>query len=193
MNIKNYNFSESKVTAHIVDGNYVWIAFLGSSGSTTLKKVSAHDLSQTYFEITITSDQITALKIDSSYLYGSLESDDYVAFKLNKDNPLAADPIYFDKPGDISETPTDLVISGSDVFILIPGEASGTNAKILKYSITGTLSSTIDLAVSGDIVNYARTMTFDGSNDIWIATYENPCKLVKVNTTSETFESWLIQ
>ena len=176
---KRYTYDESKITATLVDGYFIWVAFQGTLGTSVLYKVSAFDPSTKYYEININADEITKIKADGDYIYLTLDDDDYIAVKLHKTNPLGSQ-IYYDIPSGIVEKAVDLVLNGY-LYILIPGELSGTNAKILRFSkVTAMFNETIDLQKSGEIIRNAKTMCQDDSDNFWIATYEDPIKVVKV-------------
>lgn len=181
--IRKFNYSEQEVSHILVDttnGEYIWVSFKqDASGNCALQKLSAHNPSQRYFDIDLEVDEIKKLYSSGSYLYVALNDTSLIARKYSKANPLTTSTD-FSIPSGIIEAPVDILVDGSDVFILIPGDASGTNAKICKFTTSGTFVETIDLAT----VQNARSFTIDSNDDIWIVTYTSPVSLVRVYETS---------
>jgi len=178
MNIKNYNFGETQVTAIVNDGNYIWYSFLGVAGESILRKVSAYDITQVLYELTLSVDKIVKLKISGSYLYVIVEDDTILLYRYTKVNPLTS-PSTVNIPVGINEYPIDLTLIGTDLFILFPGSLSGENAKIVKYNSSLVFQVTIDMNEVGKVSNDAKAIVTDATN-LWIITYESPAKLIKV-------------
>lgn len=177
MNIRNYNFSETEVTTLIRNGNYIWISFLGSGGLTKLRKVSAFNLYQTYFELSPPIDKIVRAKIIGTKLYCAVQDGTYVALYYSTSNPLST-YAYVSIPAGINEFPVDLAVDTDYFYLLTPGDASGENAKILKYTTASTpvLNKTIDLTT----INNARSIEIDPSDNLYVVTYESPAKFIKI-------------
>ena len=198
MNIKNYNFGESEVTAIVRQNNYIWIAFLGASNHpqgkvtpafpliTKLRKVSAFNLYQTYFELDVPVDKIVNLKIIGSKLYATVQDGTYIAVYYSTSDPLATFA-YVPIPSGINEYPVDLAVDTDYFYLLTPGDASGENTKIIKYSTASTpvFDKTIDLTT----INSARSIEIDTSDLLWVVTYESPAKLVKI-LTNDTYTEY---
>jgi len=177
MEIKNFNFTKTETTSIVRNGNYIWFAFLGSSGSVRLRKTSYTDAKQLYFELTPTVDKIVRMKITGTKLYAAVQDGTNIALYYSTSNPItttASVPI----PAGINEFPIDIAVASDYFYILTPGTASGENAKILKYSTASTpvLQTTIDLTT----VNNARSIEIDESDNLWVVTYETPATIVKV-------------
>ena len=193
MNYKNYNFGETEVTAIIRQNNYIWISFLGASNHpqgkvtpafpliTKLRKVSAFNLYQTYFELDVPVDKIVNLKIIGTKLYATAQDGTYIAVYYSTTDPLATYS-YVSIPAGINEYPVDLAVDTDYFYLLTPGDASGENAKIIKYSTASTpvLDQTIDLTT----ITGARSIEIDASDNLWVVTYESPAKLIKVTEGS---------
>lgn len=179
MLIKNYNFDESAINSFIVDetsGEFLWISFSqDASGNCALQKVSAHNPLQKYFDIDIAVDEITRMYISSSYIYLAYDDDTYIGARYSLANPLTT-YTNFSLPVGITEAPIDVLVNGSYVFYLIPGNTSGTNAKIVVLTTSGTYSETIDLST----ITNAIAFSVDDSDNIWVLTNESPSKLVRV-------------
>jgi hypothetical protein len=195
---RRHSYTENKITALLKDssGNYLWIAFLGSGGTSTLYRTTIFNPSVKYFDVDITGDEITGIVQDSSYLYCVLDDDDYIIVRVSKSSPISG-LSYISKPGAISESPIDLTIDSTNLYLLIPGIASGTNAKILKYpKSTLVLSDTYDLNLSGkDPIYNAKSITVDDNGNLWVVNYDSPSKLIKVWETSGgsyDYQSWTI-
>ena len=177
--IKNYNFATTQVTAIVSDtvsNNYLWIAYgKNSDNICILQKVSAHDLTQIYYEIEFSVDEITSLHILGSYLYLAVDDVTYLGYKIGLNSPLTLQTA-IDIPAGITEAPIDIDDDGTYVYYLLPGNISGTEATVLKYSTGPTLITTIVLtAITG-----VKSFTIDDSDNIWCITYESPSKLIRV-------------
>ncbi len=184
--IKNrFTFSENQITAIHREGEYLWIAFLGTGGISYLYKVSKYNPNVRYFDLNIQADKITKITDNGSYIYLSLDDDDYIGMRLSKTSPLTS-YFYYTKPVAITEEAISLVV-GDYTFLLIPGSISGSDAKLLRFSKTSnSLLGTITLTG----INNARAITIDDSNNLWVVTYTSPTTLVKIedgtwNVTSE--------
>ena len=180
--IKNYNYSENEITSFIVDtyaNYYLWIAFAKEDENCLLKKVSANNPLQTYFNINITVDEITKMFIDNTYLYLAYDDDSLIGARYSLTNPNSS-YTNFDLPVGITESPVDVLVSGSNLFYLIPGNDSGTNTKIVKMTLTGSFVETIDLST----VSNASSFTVDSGGDIWIVTNTSPATYIRVYQNS---------
>jgi len=176
MQFKNYNFSKTKIKSIIKQGDYLWIAFKGESGETVLRKVSAFNLNQTFFEVTPSVDNIVDMTIFGNYLWCAVEDSSYIAKVYAVNNPFTTN-YNISIPTGINENPKAIISDNIYVNILTPGEVSGENAKIIRYyGSNRNLVEKIDL--SG--INYARTFDKDNDDNFWIATYQYPSKLVKI-------------
>ncbi|GAG55796.1 unnamed protein product [marine sediment metagenome] len=177
MNIRKYNFLETETMPLIRDSNYVWISFLGSGGLTKLRKVSAFNLYQTYFELNPPVDRIVKSKITGTKLYAAVQDGTYIAVYYSTSNPLST-YAYVSIPAGINEFPVDLAVDTDYFYLLTPGDATGENAKILKYTAASTpvLNKTIDLAT----INKARSIEIDPSDNLYVVTYESPAKFIKI-------------
>jgi len=180
--IKNrFTFSENKITAIHREGDYLWIAFLGTGGISYLYKVSKYNPNVRYFDLNIQADKITKIRSDGSYIYLSLDDDDYIGMRLSKTSPLTS-YFYYTKPVAITEEAIDLII-GDYTFILIPGNISGEDAKVLRFNkSSNSLLATINLT---GITN-ARAITIDDNKNLWVVTYTDPITLVKIEDGSWT-------
>jgi len=180
--IRRYEYSNDKqITAQISDNfnDFLWVAFAqNSNGNCVLEKQAKYHVTQTYFSLNRSVTKINALDIDSSKLYVSYEDSTLLGEIISKSNPLTSTTEI--SRGTIVESPIDIKINGTDLWYLLPGILSGTNAQLLKYSTSGVLQQTVDLAKSGSIVYNANTMTIDNNGDIWIASYETPAKIIRV-------------
>jgi hypothetical protein len=177
--IRKYNFNLTEVSAIATDtynGNFLWIAFKqNDEGNCLLRKVSANDLNQVYFTVTIATNKIKKLYVYSTSIYLLLDDTTLFAKILSLSNPLATGT-NISILGGITENAIDCLIDESYLYFLIPGNLSGTNTKILKYSTAGVYNSTIDLAT----VQNAKSFTIDTSNEFWVVTYDSPSSLIRV-------------
>lgn len=176
--IKSYNFSEHEISFILTDtssGYYLWIGFKSDGSNCALKKVSAHDPLQTYFDVDIAVDEIIKGRILSSSIYLAVSDDELIGQSYLIGNPLNT-PTDFEIPDGIVEVPVDLVVKGSYVYFLLPGSISGQNAKICIFSTSGTFSETIDLT---GITN-ASALTIDDNDDLWVVNYQDPVTLTRI-------------
>lgn len=191
MIITNFTYTGlTKITALCKDAYYIWIAFLGSGGNSTLYKASVFNPNLKYFTLTIPVEEITRMKDNSANVFLALDDADYVGRRIIKTNPLGT-ANYYNKPAGITEKAVDLAIDATYVYFLIPGEDSGDNAKVLKFNLsTKVLASTIELDASGDIITDASSMCIDSDGKLWVVTNEAPSKLVKIDPDTEDYETW---
>lgn len=182
---RTFDYTEPTITAQVVDdtNQFLWLAFSqNSEGNCIFKRVSAFDPFQVFFSIEVAVNKITSMKILGSNIYLAYDDSILLGARYSISNPLSSS-LDFTKPGGLTEDSIDLVIDGSDVFFLLPGNTSGNNAKIVKFSTSGTFDQIIDLLSSGNIVLNANTMTIDTNSNIWIGTYTSPATLVRVYDT----------
>jgi len=180
--IRRYEYSNDKqITAQISDSidNFLWVAFAqNSDGNCVLEKQAKFHVTQTYFSLNRAVTKINALDIDSSKLYVSYEDSTLLGEIISKTNPLTSTTEI--SRGAIVESPIDVKISGTDLWYLLPGEASGTNTQLLRYDTDGVLIQTVDLTKSGETVTNAKSMAIDSNDDIWIVTHTDPTNLIRV-------------
>lgn len=184
--------SEGKITATWQDGDYLFLAIKNTS-SCTIKKVSIFDPTLIYFSFTVSVDEITRLKVSGNYLYASFDDSTYIAGRYSKTNPAGSYTL-ISKPVAVTEKGIDLCIGSTDWYVLIPGEDSGNNAQVVV--ITGTtVSETVDLDSSGDVITNARSCTVDGSDNVFIVTYEaSPAQLIRFyDDGGYTYTVWDIE
>jgi len=178
MQIKKFNYSETEISDIAVDTNnseYLWVAFKqDTSGNCTLQKLSAHNPLQKYFDIDIVATEISKIIINSTNIYIALNDVTYFAKIYSVTNPLS-DVTSIAIPSGITQKPIDIVV-GDNLYILLPGSTSGTNAKICMFSTAGVYSETIDLPT----VTNAESFTIDSNNNLWIVTNELAAKLIRV-------------
>jgi len=177
MQIKNYNYSESQVETFITDsysGFYLWLGFKKDGDTCTLKKVSANNPLQTYFYIDVTIDAFKKFAIYSNYLYTAINDATYIGKKYALLSPSTS--FNFTKPIGANESPIDIQVTSSYVFFLLPGNISGENAKIYKFTLSGTYVETIDLAT---IQNVSSFVVIDDTN-IWAVTNTSPSELIRI-------------
>lgn len=182
---RKFDYTEPTITAQTVDDStqFLWLAFSqNADGNCILKKVSAFDPSQVFFSIEIAVTEITNMVLVSTLLYLSYNDSSLIGAKYNATNPLLAHA-EFTKPIGISEEAIGLVVDGSDVFFLLPGNTSGNNSQVVKFNTSAVFDQTIDLLKSGNIVTDASSIAVDGSNNIWIGTLTAPANLVRVYDT----------
>jgi len=179
---RRFTYTEKNITDVVADenGNFVWIAYAqDSEGNCNLKKTSAFSPDQIYFDIDKAVTNINAMTIDTANLYLAFDDSVLLGEILGTSNPLS-NIIQINIPVGIVEVPVDIAVDGTDLFFLIPGNQTGTNAKILKYDTLGVLQDTIDLTKTGVTVVNATSFDIADTGDIWVMTNEDPANLVRV-------------
>ena len=180
--IRRFNYSNDKqITAQISDeiDNFLWIAFKqNSDGNCILEKEAKFFVTQTYFSLERAVDEIVNLDLDSSNIYTAYNDSSLLGEIISKTNPLTNTTEI--SKGAFTESTVDVKVNSSDLWFLLPGNASGTNAKLLKYNTSGVFQQEVDLINSFETVVNAKSMTIDDNNDIWIGTFETPAKIIRV-------------
>jgi hypothetical protein len=157
-----YTFDENKITRTFVSGDYIWIAF---EGSTTCKlyKCSVYDVDIVYWTLTINANKINSIIEDATYLYLAVDHSTYIGAKIDKNNPTTV--TYFTKEESILEQSIDIIQDGTYTYFLIPGLMSGTNAKIIKYNTsTRVFVEIIDLVS----ISNAIKIDIDNLGKLWV-------------------------
>lgn len=178
MQIKNFNYSNSKIDTFLADtysGNYLWLGFAKEDDVCLLKKVSANNPLQTYFSIEEEIDAFKKFAIYSTVLYVALDDATYIDKKYSLINPLTT-TTDFTKPVGANEAPIDIQVTSNYVFFLLPGNTSGENSKIYKFELDGTYVETIDLTT---IQNVSSFVVIDDTN-LWAVTNTSPVSLIRI-------------
>jgi len=182
---RNFDYTEPTITAQAVDDSSetMWIAYSqNSDGDCVIKKVSAFDPSQVFYSIDIAVTEITDMVISDTFLYLAYNDTTLIGARYSLINPLTTSTD-FDRVVGISETPVAVVVDGSELFYLMPGNTSGNNSKVIKFSTSGFFDQTIDLLKSGNIVTDSSSFTVDSNSDLWVGTNTSPANLVRVYDT----------
>lgn len=173
MIIKNYNYDISEIDSLIVDTNttnHLWVAF-----GSILKKVSANKPTQVFYTIDTETIGITKVYVSDTYVYLAVNDTSLIGQRYAVLNPITNYTNY-SLPVGITEAPVDVLVYGSYVYFLIPGDISGTNAKIVKIGLTGTYHSTIDLTTVSNAIQFC----LDSNNEIRVLTNTSPSTIVRV-------------
>lgn len=180
--VRRFTYDEKEITAIAIDqiNNFSWVAYAQDlDGNCVIKKLFGFDSSQIFFDIDKTVNIINAMAIDSSNLYVAYDDDTLLGEILLQTNPLTVTTEII-IPGGIVEAPVDIAVDGTNLCFLIPGVASGTNAKVIKYDTSGIFQEIIDLSKTGSEVLNASTFTISDTGDIWISTNTDPISLIRV-------------
>jgi len=192
MSVKKYNFNEEEITCLCKTGEYIWIAFKGKEGVSRLYKSAIRDPEDIYFEISVPVDKIVAMKADDSYIYLAVEDDICIGYVLNLAIPLS---VYYalEKLSGVDEYPVDIAIDENlYCYILTPGK-DGNISTVYKYLYDGTNEDSIIMDESGKVINNASSITCDLSGNLWVVTYEDLSKLVKIyDDSGYTYDYWPI-
>ena len=173
--------SDEQITAQIADetGDFLWVAFAqNSDGNCIIEKEAPFFPTQTYYSLEKSVTEVNAMALDTNRLYVSYTDATLLGEIITQSNPLTSTTEI--SRGAIVESPVDVKINGTDLWYLLPGDASGTNAQLLRYNTSGVLQQTVDLSKSGDTIVNAKSMVIDSNDDIWIVTYTTPVVLVRV-------------
>jgi len=168
-----YSFTgEQKITATLVDGDYIWICFFGVSNSCALYKSSKFNPNIKYWDVDIAADEVTAIIDGLGYIYVSLDDSLYMGAVVNKTTPSAIS--YYSIPLGVIEKAIDLIADDNYIYFLTPGINSGTNSLIVKYNkLTLDFIETIDLSKSGEIIENASKIDIDGLGNLWVVSELN--------------------
>ncbi len=180
--IRRFDYSSDKqITSQIADeiDNFLWVGFAqNSDGNCILEKQAKFFPTQTYFTLERAVNKIVEIDLDSSNIYTAYDDTTLLGEIISKTNPLTSTTDIL--RGSLVESAVDVKVNSLDLWFLLPGNASGINAKLLKYTTSGTFIQEVDLIKSSLVVNNASTMTIDDNNDIWIGTFTNPATVVRV-------------
>jgi len=178
MNIRDYNFDTTQVTAMAIDtfnGNKLWIAFAkNSDNECVVQKVSANDLTQVDFEFVLPVDEILDIdKFDSDTIYFLVDDATALFYKTDPQQPTVPAPEAVNHTAILLHSPILMESDGTYTYILFPGSDT-LDAQIVKYNDTVYVET---IPLTG--VHNAIGMTIDGT-DIWVVTSESPSNLVRV-------------
>jgi hypothetical protein len=181
--IKRYEYSsEKKITAQKADilDNYLWVAFdKNTSNNCVIKKCGFGLPTQVYYSLNRQVNAVAELDLDATNVYVAYNDATYLGEIISKNNPLTvATPI---SRGAIIESPVDVKIDNDDLWFLLPGNASGTNAQLLKYDRLGVAQTTVDLNKSGVVVANAKSMVIKPDEDGGVAPDVNTSLLLHCN------------
>ena len=185
---KRFTYSEPTISAKKSDetNNFVWIAYeQDTDNNCNIKKLYGFDLDQVFFSIDKSVDKIVDIDVDGTNVYLAYEDSTLLGEILDQGTPVATTTDISMPSGiTITEFPVAIVVNGTDLYFLLPGSASSTNAKILKYNTDGIFQDEIDLTKSGATVTNATSLTVDANNDIWVVTNNSPAEYVRVQQLS---------
>jgi len=176
--INKYTYGETDISSFVVDttnDNFLWIGFALNDDVCKLKKVSAMKPDQIYFDISLSVTAINKIISDGTIIYCALDDDSIICRKFSKTNPITL-TTDFSIPSGINEAPVDALVSGSYIYFLTPGNISGENAKIVKFTTGGSYVETIDLST----VTNAKAFAESDVGEFWVITYKLPSEYIRV-------------
>jgi hypothetical protein len=183
--IRRFVANTTKISKILVDDDseYLWIAYhRDSSGICHVKKVSAHDIDQVYFDIQISAQSIVDLAIGGSGTQKSLgvlyNDDSRVLTTYATEAPFNTE-LDFEKPFGIPN-PIALTITDDNIFVLLPGTSSGERARVLIYDLFTEFDTVIDFDESGESVYDATDIVADSNNNVWVITHTTPTQLIRI-------------
>ena len=177
-----FTYNEKDLTALIVDQvkNFVWLAYAkNTSGNCIIKKLFGFLPTQVFYNIERAVDNINDIAIDTNNVYMAYNDTTLLGEIFVQNTPLS-NFTSIDRPLGIVENPIALAVNTTHIFFLLPGSISGTNAKLIQYTLSGVFVQIIDLTNMSNTVTDASTITIDASDNIWLSTNTNPITLVKV-------------
>jgi hypothetical protein len=190
---KDYILNQKQVSFIVVDSNggeFLWIAYAKSGTTCLLQKVSAYDLTQVYFSVSLAVDAVIDMRVLENKLYIIVEHSSYAIYVITVTNPLSSQTAFTKTELDITETPIALTTSATNVYALTAGVSSGENSKIVSFDSVGDYVETIDLMQSAITVDNAVSLTADSNDNIWIVTDDDPALLYRVYLQSG---AWIIE
>lgn len=181
---RDYQYDLTEVTAICVDttnSNYLWLAFAqNNNGICLLKKVSAFDLSQVYYTVSVAVTRINAMVVTNGLIFLAVTHATIFSLAYSVTNPLTTFTS-INKPVGVTESPTAITTGNSAfVYFLTPGVASASVSYVVQVTNVHVYSATIELLVSGVMVRDASSITIDGSNNLWVTTNTRPTNLIRV-------------
>lgn len=183
MSIRRFSYSDNKKITALkkqVDDSFLWIAFAqDSDGICFLEKQSVFSPDQTFFSLERLVEKIVKIDSDSSFIYLAYQDSTLLGEIISVNNPLT-NTTEIDILSGLEEFPIDVKVNGSDLWFLLPGIISGSNASLLRYDTDGNYVETVDLGQSGRIVTDAVSMVIDSNGDIEIVTDTSPATTVRV-------------
>ena len=173
--IRQFTSSETQPTAIKYDSGFLWIAYTLSSGVCTIQKVIATDPSQIAIDFDISVNAINDIETYISYVFLAYDDSTLLGQRYAKTNPSYT-PVDYDKPVSVTEEAIACLLTSTHVYFLTPGIESGENAKIIKFTLSGTFVEIIDLTT----VTNAKSFTIDANDEIRVVTFSSPAQLVRV-------------
>ena len=181
-NIRRITYTEPTPSAFVVNesDNTIWIGFGVSSGVCTIKKLSATQPDQVYYNLSRSVSGINAFALSTTYLYVAYNDATIFGERIALSNPLTTFTT-IDYPVGVNEAPIKVVVDNlGNIWYLTPGVASGENAKLIRYDSSFVFQEIIDLNSSGNIVTDATDIVVDSNGDLRIVTNTDPATLVRV-------------
>lgn len=180
--VKRFTFTDKgKITALHIDQNAMrlYVAVQNNTGCQLLIK-SATNPKDTLYSIDISCSAINDIRGDSTHVYMSLVDDTHIGCKIQKASPTTPD--YISIPSGVNEYPIRVAV-GTYVQFLIPGNESSEYTRVIRYNKTDlTLDSNYELIGGTDDIKYATGMDVDSTDNVWVCTYTNPAKLIKIDS-----------
>lgn len=185
MSIRRISYSgDKKITSLAVQEalESLWVAFaINSDGNCIIERQFIYQPSQVFYSIEREVENIPKLVCDATKVYVAYEDEELLGEIFTANNPLTSSvEISIPSGVDTNEFPVDVQVDNTDLWFLLPGSTSSTNAKLLHYDTSGNYQETIELNTSGMEVTDASSMAIDDVGDIWIVTNTSPATIVRV-------------
>ena len=179
--IRRFTSSETRPTAIEYDSGFLWLAYTLSSGVCTVQKVLATEPSQIAIDFDVAVNSINDIEAYISYVFLAYDDSTLLGQRYAKTNPSYT-PVDYDKPVSVTEEAIACLLTSTHIYFLTPGEASGENAKIIKFTLSGTFVYIIDLTT----VTNAKSFTIDSNDEIRVVTFTSPAQIVRVYDLATT-------
>lgn len=186
--VKRTEYPRLQITAQLSEDttNSVWTAFdQDTDGQVILERQSAFCPNQTFFSLDLAKDinlnartvtKIAEMDVNISNLFVALHDSTLIGEIISLTNPISS-RTDVTKPVSVTENPVDVAVSTNRIFFLTPGNASGTDAELHIYTLSGTFDETLTLTG----VNNASSVTYDSDNDnIWVLEKADPGRYIRV-------------
>lgn len=191
MGVQKYNFNTTEVTAMDVEETtlrkYLWVGFAkNSNNKCILKKVSAGDFTQVYYEFELNVERINTIKVIEGNVFLAVEATTpVIGYRYDTLTPLS-DSSVISTNSVRFETPADIAYNGNEVFYLMPGDIMGYPSSLHAYNLEGVFSRIIDLEETEDDTPFYNGISIASENgDLWILTNNAVSELIRVAFDSE--------
>jgi len=177
----DYQFTQSQITAIVSDvanGQYVWVAYTQKDTFCLLQKVSAHNLSQVYYSISLPVSSINGLAIAGNNLFVAVNHSTIAAYIISISAPLSSQIQILKSTVSLTLSPFAVIASTDFAYFLT--QTTGLYPQLVSFNKLGIYQHTYTLNQSGIIASNAVSLTVDNNENLWIIDNSNPTNLFRV-------------